>query len=136
VARRKQVRAKLAERTPIAEWVAAALGLLLTLSVLGYLVWEGVSREPGPPSFQVEGEPPQVTAGGFAVPVVVRNTSHATAASVQVRGTLEQGDQVIEERRASLAYVPGRGEAKGGLVFQHDPRRYRLRLVAEGYEDP
>lgn len=126
----------LLQRTPVAEWTAAALGLVLTLGVMGYLVREGLTEGDGPPSLSVTAEPAQATGGRFVVPVTVANGSDATAAGVEVLGTLEDGAAVIEERRASFAYVPGQGEARGGLVFQHDPRRYRLRLSAEGYEEP
>lgn len=126
----------LLQRTPIAEWTAAALGLVLTLGVMGYLVREGLTEGDGPPSLSVTAEPSEAVGGGFVTPVTVANGSDATAASVEVLGTLEDGDTVIEARRATFAYVPGRGEARGGLVFQHDPRRYRLKLSAEGYEEP
>lgn len=126
----------LLQRTPIAEWTAAGLGVALTLGVMGYLVREGLTEGDGPPSLSVTAEPAQATAGGFVTPVTVANGSDATAAGVEVLGTLADGATVIEARRASFAYVPGRGEVRGGLVFQHDPRRYRLRLSAEGYEAP
>jgi uncharacterized protein (TIGR02588 family) len=126
----------LLERTPIAEWVAAALGLLLTLGVIGYLVWDGLRERDAPPDLSVIAGAPAQVGQGFVVPVTVRNDSPATAADVEVLGVLEQGGVVIEERRASFAYVPGDGEATGGLVFSRDPRAYRLRLEAEGYADP
>ncbi len=126
----------LVQRTPIAEWVAAALGLALTAAVIGYSLWEGLAGDDGPPALKVEAWPPEAVAGGHVVPLVVRNDSHATAAAVEVRGVLEQGGVAIEERRAVFAYVPGGGEARGGLVFERDPRAYALRVAAEGYEEP
>lgn len=129
-------RKSLAERTSIAEWVAAGLGLLLTLGVIGYLVVEGVRERHDPPSLSVSGEPATRGEGGYSVPITVRNSSYATAAAVEVSGTLERGGAVVETRRATFAYVPGRGEATGGLVFRNDPAAYTLTLQAEGYEDP
>jgi uncharacterized protein (TIGR02588 family) len=128
--------AKAAKRTPVAEWVAAGLGLVMLLGVIGYSVWEGMADDAGPPSLSVAVEPVTKTAQGFTMPVAVRNASAATAGQVLVRGVLEQGGAVIEERTATFAYVPGRGEAKGGLVFSRDPRGYELKLTAEGYEEP
>jgi uncharacterized protein (TIGR02588 family) len=132
----KPARKSLVERTPIAEWTAAAVGLLLTLAAVGYSVWEAVTGHPGPPALQVEAEPPEAVAGGHVVPLRVRNGSHATAAGVEVRGVLEQAGRVVEERRAHFAYVPGKGEAKGGLVFERDPKAFTLRVAAEGYAEP
>lgn len=132
----KKARPTLVQRTPIAEWLAAGLGLVLTLAVIGYLLAEALRDRAGPPSLSVRAERAERTQGGYVLPLVVINSSHATAGGVEVRGTLEQNGEVVEERRVTFAYVPGRGEARGGLIFQHDPHRLQVRLVAEGYEDP
>lgn len=123
-------------RTPVAEWAAAGLGLLLLLGVIGYSVWEGMADDAGPPSLSVAVEPVKKTAQGFTMPIAVKNASAQTAGQVTVRGVLEQGGVVVEERRATFSYVPGRGEARGGLIFERDPRGYELKLTAEGYEEP
>jgi uncharacterized protein (TIGR02588 family) len=136
MAPRKKPPARTPRPTPVLEWTAAGLGLLLTLCVLGYSVWEGVSGGNGPPSLTVTGGDPERTAGGFVVPLVVRNESYATAAAVEVRASLQQAGRVVEERRATFTYVPGRGKAKGGVVFQADPSSGRLVLEPEGYQDP
>ena len=133
---RAPARPRLVERTPLAEWTAAGIGALLTLGVIGYSLWEGLSGRPGPPVLQVEAQAPVDVPGGHVVPLVVRNDSHATAAAVEVRGLLEQAGQAVEERRATFAYVPGSGEARGGLVFERDPAAFTLRVSAEGYEEP
>lgn len=126
----------LLQRTPILEWIAAALGLVLTVGMLAYLVHEGISEPDGPPALTVVAEPPTRTAGGFVVPFVVRNDSPATAAAVEVRGTLTQGGRVLEERRQSFTYVPGDGEARGGLLFDNDPAAAEISIRPEGYEEP
>lgn len=137
MARRKPPpRRSLVERTPLAEWTAAAVGLALTLGVIGYSVWEGLAGDGGPPALTVETRAPKAVDGGHVVPLVVRNTSAATAAAVEVRGVLERAGQAVEERRAVFAYVPGGGQAKGGLVFERDPSAFTLRVAAEGYEEP
>ena len=134
--RKPPPRPSLAQRTPIAEWTAAAVGLALTLGVIGYSVWEGLAGDGGPPALSVETQTALALAEGHVVPLVVRNASDATAAGVEVRGVLEQAGQVVEERRTVFAYVPGGGEAKGGLIFERDPAAFTLRVAAEGYEEP
>lgn len=132
----RKPRPGLLERAPIAEWAAAGLGLILTLCVLGYLVWDGVTARPGPPALSVSSAQPSRNASGYTVPITVRNDSDATAAAVEVRAVLHLPSRPVEERRASFAYVPGRGEVKGGVVFEQDPRLGLLRISIEGYEEP
>lgn len=129
---------RIADRTPLAEWVAATLGLLLTMSVIGYSVWEGLTQTKGPPRFSVSvsAEAATATTAGYVVPIVVRNESHATAAQVEIRGVLRRAGAPPEERHASFAYVPGRGETRGGLVFQGDPAGAEMDLTVEGFADP
>lgn len=136
MAARSKTTAAPARRTPVAEWIAAALGMVLTLSVVGYLLSEGLTEHNGAPALSVAAEAPEPAAGGFAVPLTVRNDSDATAADVEVRGALAIGGRVVEERRTRFAYVPGGGEAKGGLIFQQNPLGGSLSVVAEGYEEP
>lgn len=126
----------LLSRTPVAEWIAAGLGLILTLGVVGYSVWEGVSADDGGPRLSVRTEAAEASGRSYVVPIVLRNDAHATAASVEVRGVLRAGGQIVEERRAVITYVPGKGEARGGLMFEHDPAAYRLSVQPEGYEEP
>jgi uncharacterized protein (TIGR02588 family) len=133
---RKKTKPSRVQGTPIAEWFAASCGLVLTIGIIGYLLAEGLRERQGPPSLFVANEPAQRTEGGYVLPLVVRNSSFATAAGVEIRGTLKQNGDVVEERRTTFAYVPGRGETRGGLVFQSDPNRLTISLVAEGYEEP
>ena len=136
MARQPAKRRGLLERTPVAEWTAAAIGLVLTFGVIGYSLWEGLASGNGPPSLTVMAEPPEPAGRGHLVPIVVRNASHATAGAVEVRGVLETDGRIVEERRAIFTYVPGKGEARGGLLFERDPAAYVLRIAPEGYEEP
>lgn len=127
---------RLVDRTPVLEWGAAALGLILTLSILAYLVREGLMEEPGPPALLVAQASAIRTDAGFVLPVTVTNSADETAAAVEVRGVLLVPGAAPEERRAAFAYVPGKGEARGGLVFSQDPASGGLTLSVEGYAEP
>lgn len=126
----------LGERTPLAEWVAASLGLALTLGVLGFSLWEAVTDANGAPALSLEADAAAAAGGGFVIPVTLRNDSNATVASVWIRGVLERDGRPVETRRALLDYAPGKGEVRGGLVFQNDPAAHVLRLTVEGYQEP
>lgn len=127
---------RLVDRTPVLEWVAAAFGLILTLSIITYLVREGLMEEPGPPALAVIQAAAIKTDAGFVLPIIVKNTADETAAEVEVRGLLSKPGETPEERRAAFAYVPGKGEARGGLVFSQDPASGALTLSVQGYAEP
>lgn len=122
--------------TAVAEWVAAGIGGLMTLGVIGYSIFEGVTTRDDHPRLTIQTERAQSAGPGYLVPIVVGNAAHATAAAVEVRGALTDGETVVEESRAVLSYVPGKGEARGGLVFRRDPSAFTLRVSAQGYEEP
>lgn len=132
----RKTRPSLVERTPVAEWVAAALGLVLTLAVVGYTLWEGLTQDDGPPRLSVSAGRATPTPDGYVVPIVVKNVSHATAAEVQVHAALSLPGRAPEEHTAQFAYVPGHGEVKGGIVFRSNPTNAYVALTVEGYADP
>jgi len=128
--------ATLLQRTPLAEWMAAGVGLVLTLAVLGYSVWEVVDTTEAPPALSVRALETHRAGGAWVVEIEVANASYATAADVEVSGVLERAGVAVEAHRATFTYVPGRGAARGGLVFRQDPASGALRLAAESYTEP
>lgn len=124
------------EGTPLLEWIAAALGALITLALLGFIAWEGVagSRE-APAAVTLEATALHRTPGGYTVEVTARNRTDKTAAAVRFEGALgPQG--AVEKSEATFSYVPGQSERKAALVFSEDPRRHGLTLRVTGYEEP
>lgn len=126
---------KLVERTPVIEWAAALLGLVLTLAVLGVTVWELLADPGGRPAFVIETQAATPSSGAWTVPITVRNTSFATAAEVEVEGV-----QTVEGQETAVAaifpYVPARGRATGGMVFPHDPAAHPVTVSVKSYRDP
>ena len=122
------------ERDPVPalEWAAAATGLLLLLALCFVLLREvGAGNDRDVPILSARIERVTRTATGYVADIVVANGSRQTAAAVQVEGKL--GD---EETSATLDYVPGRSEARGGLIFVGDPRTGAVELRVVGYELP
>ena len=120
---------------PPLEWTAAALGLLAALVLLAIIGREAIAGNERPmPVLKVEVERVAATAAGHVVEFKVRNLSEQTAAAVHVEGTIRRGaDDEISS--ATIDYVPGRSESKGGLLFAGDPRG-KLELRVTGYEVP
>ncbi len=122
---------------PIVEWGAAAIGLLLTLGILGYIGWQAVTGPSyAPPAIAVA--PGRVSAyeSGYVVEVVARNLSPSTAAGVEIEGKLMDGGREVAASTTTFSYVPGHSERRGGLFFSEDPRRHRLEVRALGYSRP
>ncbi|MCZ0962365.1 TIGR02588 family protein [Paracoccus benzoatiresistens] len=124
-------------RTPILEWIAAAIGLLLTLAMLGFISWQAW-RSTGEelPAIKVQVQRIVPAADGWVVEIAALNLSAATGAAVQIEGELKQGERVVATSQVTLDYVPGNSEQRGGLFFREDPRAHVLEVRALGYAKP
>lgn len=118
------------------EAVAAALGAALAVATLGVILWFGLSDEGRPPSISVSARDAEPVAHGFVLPIQAFNGGDAAAAGVTVSAALVQDGATVETSEATFDYLPSRSERRGGLFFEHDPRRYTLDLRAEGYVEP
>ena len=129
---------KARKEKPLLEWIAAGAGLLLTLAILGFLLWQAVhdmNREPTP-SITVDAGSVLKVESGYVVEVIARNGTHATAAGVEVEGTLERGGETVATGSLTFDYVPGKSQRQGGLFFKEDPRAHTLELNVLGYTRP
>lgn len=123
--------------TPALEWIAAATGLLVALGMVGTLLAEGVTVGDDPvPLLAASAHSVKPAGRHHVVTVRLTNASGRTAAAVQVEGVLKRGAEAVETSNATIDYVPGHSEARGGLMFTADPRAHRLELRVTGYEHP
>lgn len=124
-------------RTPILEWIAATIGLVLTLGMLGFIGWQvWTSNGEQPPAVEVSVQRVVAAGGGFVAEFLAVNLSPTTAAAVQIEGELKDGERVLATSQVTLDYVPGNSERGGGLFFREDPQAYRLEIRALGYAKP
>ena len=119
-----------AKRISTLEWISGAIGVVVIVLLLGYLVREA-TLDPSPPLLTVHVDSVAKRGALHALHFRVMNRGRATAADVGVTGTL--GD---EEREATLDYVPGDSEAGGALFFEGDPRPGSVVLRISGYREP
>ena len=125
-------RSKSVTAVPALEWVAAGIGAVVALIILGTIGWKALTGGDDPVpllSASVESITPAGTL--HVVTVRVTNASSRTAAAVHVEG--EIGGQTSS---ATIDYVPGHGEASAGLIVAADPRRRPLVLRVTGFEHP
>ena len=117
------------------EWLVAAIGLVLVVGVVAFMIVEA-NGDPGPPRIEVRVD--SVVAlddGTYLVEFTAGNRSDASAAAVGIAGEVRDGGET-ETSHATLDYLPARSERRGGLHFTLDPRRGTIRLRAEGYQEP
>ncbi|WP_306752324.1 TIGR02588 family protein [Paracoccus actinidiae] len=123
--------------TPVLEWISAAIGLVLTVAMLGFIGWQAWKHTgEEPPAIKVHVQHILPAGDGYVVEFVAVNLSPATAAAVQIEGELIEGERVIATSQVTLDYVPGNSERRGGLFFRENPQGYDLEIRALGYAQP
>lgn len=125
-----------AARTPMLEWVAAGIGLLLAVSALYFVGREALAGDPAPPEVVLRALDIKALPSGHLVTVSIRNLGDRPAAQVLVEGQLTLPGGTTEIVETTFDYVPGHSARRGGLFFQDDPRQGSLRLVAKGFVEP
>jgi uncharacterized protein (TIGR02588 family) len=115
-------------RRPAVEWIAAGLGLVLTLGMLGFIGWQAVNM-PKQATPQIEVRVASVTrsGAGHVVEIRVANASPESAAGVEVEGILSRTGKPDERSSATFAYVPGGSEVRGGLFSAPIPAQETFR---------
>ena len=125
-------------RTPLLEWIAGAVGLLVTLAMFGIIGWEAFAgSDETPPAIEASVERVTPLARGYVVEVRLQNHSRETAAAVQIEGELPGGGgQPPVTSTSTIDYVPGESVRHVGLVFREDPRRRGLAVRVTGFSEP
>lgn len=125
-----------APHTPLLEWIASGIGLLLALCVFGFIGWQAIDDPGSPPAVRVEATEVASVPGGYRVIFQAHNSGGAAAAQVRIDGTLSGTSQSPETSSVILDYIPGQSMREGGLFFTQDPRSGRLSLRALGFTKP
>jgi uncharacterized protein (TIGR02588 family) len=116
------------------EWTVLAVSAALVLGAAGVLGWEAARGEDGPPVVTVAAGEPRPMAGGWAVPVAVRNRSGATAANVVVEVQLGEGP-AAPRGELQVPFLPKGSERSGWVAFAEPPgpgREPRVRVIGFG----
>lgn len=122
--------------TSTVEWIAAACGAALFLAMIGYMTYAGIHEVDGAPSIELATVPPIAQGDRFLVGFTATNVGQATATSLTVRATLDEGEREVESQDVTIDYLPMRSSRAGGFFFTRDPKNYRLTVIATSYLDP
>jgi uncharacterized protein (TIGR02588 family) len=117
------------------EWAVFGASLALIASVAALLVYQHFTGAHEPASLVATIGSAVETAGGFAVPISVRNEGNTTAEDVRLQATLkfEGGSETGE---AVIPYVPYRSKRRAWIAFSRDPRAGRVTARVLGYREP
>jgi uncharacterized protein (TIGR02588 family) len=121
---------------PVAEWIAAALGLAIVLIAIAFLSYQAIHGASLPPEITVAVRSIEPQQSGYLVQARVINTGRATASQLIVEGTLMTTTGEEQRSQVTLDYLPGGSERRAGLFFTTDPRKGKLQIRAIGYQDP
>lgn len=121
---------------PAMEWLVAAIGLILVVGAVGFLIYKAVGEKDAPPNIVVSVDSIIPRGDKFLVNFRVKNSGATTAAALTIEGELKNGEQSIEVSTATLAYAPSNSERKGGLFFSENPQNFDLQIRATGFEEP
>lgn len=125
-----------ASEAPLLDRIIAWLGGLLVAVLFAYLGWQAAFLEETPPRIEITVESIEPQGQSFLVLFVARNLGGSTAAALEIKGEIRQGERTIEESRATIDFLPAHSARRGGLLFREDPRQAALTLGAEGYAEP
>lgn len=117
------------------EWGVAALGFLLVLCTLGFLLYRAFFVPDTPPDVSLRVVSVQPSSGGYLVLLEAVNRGGETAAELLVEGELRQGGQVVETGELTFDFLPPDSVREGGLFFRRDPRA-GLELRAKSFREP
>ena len=118
------------------EWVAAAVGTLLVLGTIGFMLHAALTRSGSPPAVAVAVDSVVVQESGYLVRIRAENSGGETVASLLVEGELRGDTGTVEKSEATIDYVPAGGKRFAGLFFEEDPRSYALTVRPKGYDRP
>lgn len=119
------------------EWSVFGMSLLLTVSLISYLIYQIFVYNPTPPHLVVRHAVESDQSMHYTVHLTVSNTGGQTAENVKVEVVLYQAP--MEEERASITmtYVPKGSEEEGWVTFKTDPAQAdSLVTYVLGYTKP
>lgn len=122
--------------TSAIEWLAAAVGALLLVGMIGYMTVLGFKETEGTPLITLTAVETIHRGDSYIVKFEVKNLGDQTASALVVRAVLTQNESEIETSELTIDYLPSRSVQYGGFFLRHDPKLYHLELIPVGYLDP
>lgn len=117
------------------EWALGLLSSLIVLTILVFLLYEGMSDSGAPPELRVEVDRSVDFDESGHVRFAVFNSGDRPASHVVVSALeLDEDGAVMKQQTVVVDYVPARSNKTGGLYV--DPQAERVDFRIDGYVDP
>lgn len=121
---------------PVLERLVGALGGVLVVALLVFLIYQAVAVSDGGPDLSATVSGIEHVGGQYVTHVRVENQGGETASGVNLAGTLSVDGTTVEQATTTISYVPLKSSRRAVLVFARDPREAKLSVRAAGYELP
>jgi uncharacterized protein (TIGR02588 family) len=125
-----------ANAIPPAEWFVGALGFILVVGVLGFLLQGAVRDNNASPDVRLSVNGVVELRNGYLVRLTALNEGGRTAQGLTVEGELRSGADIVERSEAVIDFLPSRSRKRAGMFFSRDPRKFELKLRPLGYAEP
>lgn len=124
-------------QTPALERIAAGVGLMFLLGLLGVIGAEAIAGgSDEPPAISIRIGEVKQAGSAYVAAFEAINASGGTAAALQVEGKLMDADAEVETSLATIDYVSAHGSAEGGFIFSRDPKGLTIVARPLGYQTP
>ncbi|MBC2774854.1 hypothetical protein H6M51_18495 [Rhizobium sp. AQ_MP] len=118
------------------EWLTGLVATLLVLAMMGWILFEAATSSDRPPELAARIVAIDQVAPGWRVMVEVDNRGDQAAAAVEVKATLENSADVLEEATLTFDYVAAGSSARGGLMLMNNPSDGLLKIVPSSFTEP
>ncbi len=119
------------------EWSVFAVGLVLVLGTLGYLVYDALTMGSEPPVIEIRLEPTVERAGNYIIPVSIKNNGDQTAEGIHIEVQLIQQGRELERSEFVVAFLPRQATREGWVTFKTNPATAeQITARVLGYEKP
>ena len=119
-----------------AEWMVGIAGFLLMISCAGFILYRALWGSEQPPAVTIRFDSVENIKGGYLVRFSAYNASEETLADVIIHAELKKDSTTEESASATIDYLPGKSNRKGGFYFRRNPREYSLQAFATSFEEP
>lgn len=124
------------DTTPLLEWLLGSIGVVLFIGAIVFLLYEGTRGHDQPAAVEIRVDDIIQVGDSYLVRYRARNRGTLTLVDLHVSARVFDGSTERERAEATIDFLPGESSRKGGFYLREDPRKYRLDIRVNGYQEP